>query len=190
MNETTRVGKGGSGQTGAISIPADDSSLQSDNVPILFIWTWPHCISEAVFPSRTTRPASGPLRPSKSATPMSVNAASVRSAGPNPVVASSAARGSTAPSVSGESSSQRNTTSCSPYLKQLDVSPLNALAKETLLEALTDIQGQKTLVLDKALSGPLGLVTDVALLKVRQFHTRTLTCQPNHRKIPLEPSCG
>jgi hypothetical protein len=108
---------------------------------------------------------------------MSVSAASARSSAPNPGVPASAARGSTAPSVSGESSSQRNTASFSPYLKQLDVSPLNALAKETLLEALTDIQGQKTLVLDKALSGPLGLVTDVALLKVRSRMIRTCVHQ-------------
>lgn len=121
---------------------------------------------------------------------MSVSAASVRSAAPNPAVAPTAARGSTAPSASGESTSQRNTASFSPYLKQLDVSPLNALAKETLLEALTDIQGQKTLVLDKALSGPLGLVTDVALLKVSQFHRNRIYYQPTHRQIPLEPSCG
>lgn len=88
-----------------------------------------------------------------------------RPADPNPDVASTV-RGSAAPSASGESSSQRHTSAFSPYQKELDVSPLCSLAKETLLEALTDIQGQKTLVLDKALSGPLGLVTDVALLKV------------------------
>jgi hypothetical protein len=100
---------------------------------------------------------------------MSATPAVARSAEPNPGVASTA-RGSTAPpSASGESSSQRHTSAFSPDQKELDLSPLNNLAKETLLEALTDIQGQKTLVLDKALSGPLGLVTDVALLKVRVF---------------------
>lgn len=96
---------------------------------------------------------------------MSANPAIARTVEHNPGVASTA-RGSTAPSASGESSSHRHTSAFSPYQKELDVSPLNNLAKETLLEALTDIQGQRTLVLDKALSGPLGLVTDVALLKV------------------------
>jgi hypothetical protein len=97
---------------------------------------------------------------------MSATPSVARAVEHHPVVASTA-RGSTAPaSVSGESSSQRHTSAFSPYQKDLDVSPLTNLAKETLLETLTDIQGQKTLVLDKALSGPLGLVTDVALLKV------------------------
>lgn len=118
---------------------------------------------------------------------MSINAASARAAVPTPPVTSSATRGSTAPSVSGESSSQRNTASFSPYLKQLDVSPLNSLAKETLLEALTDIQGQKTLVLDKALSGPLGLVTDVALLKVCS-HMIRIRVRPTDPEIRVEPS--
>ncbi|GHJ87808.1 hypothetical protein NliqN6_4210 [Naganishia liquefaciens] len=96
---------------------------------------------------------------------MSATPSVARAVEHHPVVASTA-RGSTAPaSVSGESSSQRHTSAFSPYQKDLDVSPLTNLAKETLLETLTDIQGQKTLVLDKALSGPLGLVTDVALLK-------------------------
>ncbi|KAL7412422.1 vacuolar protein sorting 33A [Mrakia frigida] len=47
----------------------------------------------------------------------------------------------------------------------LDTSILGEVAKTNLIEALNDISGAKTLVLDPSLAGPLGLVTDVSLLK-------------------------
>lgn len=48
-----------------------------------------------------------------------------------------------------------------------DLGVLKDLGKAALVEALNDIPGAKTLVLDPALAGPLGLVVDVASLKVR-----------------------
>ncbi|KAF9245690.1 Sec1-like protein [Melanogaster broomeanus] len=47
----------------------------------------------------------------------------------------------------------------------LDIEVLKDAAKRALINALNSVNGAKTLVLDPALSGPLGLVTEVALLK-------------------------
>ncbi|RPD82254.1 Sec1-like protein [Lentinus tigrinus ALCF2SS1-7] len=47
----------------------------------------------------------------------------------------------------------------------LDVSMLRELARKGLIDALNSVNGAKTLVLDPTLAGPLGLVTEVALLK-------------------------
>ncbi|KAI8990602.1 Sec1-like protein [Trametes punicea] len=47
----------------------------------------------------------------------------------------------------------------------LDVSVLKELARKGLVDALNSVNGAKTLVLDPTLAGPLGLVTEVALLK-------------------------
>ncbi|TFK77545.1 Sec1-like protein [Pluteus cervinus] len=47
----------------------------------------------------------------------------------------------------------------------LDVSILKDIAKKVLVDALNSVNGAKTLVLDSSLAGPLGLVTEVALLK-------------------------
>ncbi|WWD20164.1 hypothetical protein CI109_104640 [Kwoniella shandongensis] len=67
-----------------------------------------------------------------------------------------------APSTSGDSES----TVLPPATeKGPDVGLLKELAKSALVESLNDIQGAKTLILEPALAGPLGLVTEVALLK-------------------------
>ncbi|KAJ4002193.1 Sec1-like protein [Lentinula boryana] len=47
----------------------------------------------------------------------------------------------------------------------LDTSLLKEISKKTLVDALNSVNGSKTLVLDPSLAGPLGLVTEVALLK-------------------------
>ncbi|KAF7791610.1 hypothetical protein EIP86_002627 [Pleurotus ostreatoroseus] len=47
----------------------------------------------------------------------------------------------------------------------LDVSVLKELARKALVDLLNSVNGAKTLVLDPSLAGPLGLVTEVALLK-------------------------
>ncbi|KAH9949388.1 Sec1-like protein [Amylocystis lapponica] len=47
----------------------------------------------------------------------------------------------------------------------LDISILRDLAKNGLVDALNAVNGAKTLVLDPSLAGPLGLITEVALLK-------------------------
>ncbi|KAF8665403.1 hypothetical protein AX16_000422 [Volvariella volvacea WC 439] len=47
----------------------------------------------------------------------------------------------------------------------VDVSVLKEIAKKALVDALNSVNGAKTLVLDPSLAGPLGLVTEVALLK-------------------------
>ncbi|KAI6048041.1 ATP binding protein [Pisolithus marmoratus] len=47
----------------------------------------------------------------------------------------------------------------------LDVELLRESAKRALINALNSVNGAKTLVLDPTLAGPLGLVTEVALLK-------------------------
>ncbi|EMD42298.1 hypothetical protein CERSUDRAFT_102649 [Gelatoporia subvermispora B] len=47
----------------------------------------------------------------------------------------------------------------------LDVSQLKEVARKGLVDALNSVNGAKTLVLDPSLAGPLGLVTEVALLK-------------------------
>ncbi|KIK30043.1 hypothetical protein PISMIDRAFT_382286 [Pisolithus microcarpus 441] len=47
----------------------------------------------------------------------------------------------------------------------LDVEILRESAKKALINALNSVVGAKTLVLDPTLAGPLGLVTEVALLK-------------------------
>ncbi|KJA28481.1 hypothetical protein HYPSUDRAFT_62119 [Hypholoma sublateritium FD-334 SS-4] len=48
---------------------------------------------------------------------------------------------------------------------QLDVNILKEIAKKDLIDALNSVNGAKTLVLDASLAGPLGLVTEVSLLK-------------------------
>ncbi|EJF67229.1 Sec1-like protein [Dichomitus squalens LYAD-421 SS1] len=48
---------------------------------------------------------------------------------------------------------------------QLDVSVLRELARKALVDSLNSVNGAKTLVLDPTLAGPLGLVTEVAVLK-------------------------
>ncbi|EJD52391.1 ATP binding protein [Auricularia subglabra TFB-10046 SS5] len=47
----------------------------------------------------------------------------------------------------------------------VDVAVLKELAKRAIVDALNSVNGPKTLVLDRSLSGPLGLVTEVSLLK-------------------------
>ncbi|KAH9932009.1 Sec1-like protein [Epithele typhae] len=47
----------------------------------------------------------------------------------------------------------------------LDVSALRELGRKALVDALNSVNGAKTLVLDPTLAGPLGLVTEVSLLK-------------------------
>ncbi|KAK4687121.1 vacuolar protein sorting-associated protein 33A, partial [Tremellales sp. Uapishka_1] len=66
-----------------------------------------------------------------------------------------------APSTSGDSDS----TAAQPVEKGLDVGLLKELAKSALVESLNEIQGTKTLIIDPALAGPVGLITEVALLK-------------------------
>jgi len=83
-----------------------------------------------------------------------------------------------APSTSGDSE-----VTAAPVDKGLDTGLLKELSRQALIEILNDvcfikstatvttvlkiqIQGAKTLILDPALAGPLGLITEVALLKV------------------------
>ncbi|KAJ4485667.1 Sec1-like protein [Lentinula aciculospora] len=47
----------------------------------------------------------------------------------------------------------------------LDTNLLKEISKKALVDALNSVHGSKTLVLDPSLAGPLGLVTEVALLK-------------------------
>ncbi|EIN14426.1 Sec1-like protein [Punctularia strigosozonata HHB-11173 SS5] len=47
----------------------------------------------------------------------------------------------------------------------VDVSLLKDLAKKSLVDALNSVSGAKTLILDPSMAGPLGLVTEVSLLK-------------------------
>ncbi|KAF8581753.1 Sec1-like protein [Ramaria rubella] len=47
----------------------------------------------------------------------------------------------------------------------VDTSMLKELAKRSLVDALNSVNGTKTLVLDPSIAGPLGLVTEVSLLK-------------------------
>ncbi|KDR85656.1 hypothetical protein GALMADRAFT_218752 [Galerina marginata CBS 339.88] len=47
----------------------------------------------------------------------------------------------------------------------LEVNVLKEIAKKDLVDALNSVNGAKTLVLDASLAGPLGLVTEVSLLK-------------------------
>ncbi|KAL0951737.1 hypothetical protein HGRIS_008409 [Hohenbuehelia grisea] len=47
----------------------------------------------------------------------------------------------------------------------LDVNILKEIGRKALVDALNSVNGAKTLVLDASLAGPLGLVTEVALLK-------------------------
>ncbi|KAF8910066.1 Sec1-like protein [Gymnopilus junonius] len=47
----------------------------------------------------------------------------------------------------------------------IDVNILKEIAKKDLVDALNSVNGAKTLVLDASLAGPLGLVTEVSLLK-------------------------
>ena len=49
----------------------------------------------------------------------------------------------------------------------VDTLLLKELAKQSLVDALNSVNGAKTLVLDPSIAGPLGLVTEVSLLKVR-----------------------
>ena len=48
----------------------------------------------------------------------------------------------------------------------LNINVLKEVAKKDLVDALNSVNGAKTLVLDASLAGPLGLVTEVSLLKV------------------------
>ncbi|TEB38635.1 ATP binding protein [Coprinellus micaceus] len=59
-------------------------------------------------------------------------------------------------------SSEERTTETGPLL---DTNILKEIAKKDLVNALNAVNGAKTLVLDSTLAGPLGLVTEVALLK-------------------------
>ncbi|RDB28384.1 Vacuolar protein sorting-associated protein 33A [Hypsizygus marmoreus] len=47
----------------------------------------------------------------------------------------------------------------------IDVNLLKEIAKKALVDALNSVNGAKTLVLDPSLAGPLGLVTEVSVLK-------------------------
>ncbi|KAG6854160.1 hypothetical protein C0991_010071 [Blastosporella zonata] len=47
----------------------------------------------------------------------------------------------------------------------IDVTLLKEIARKALVDSLNSINGAKTLVLDASLAGPLGLVTEVSLLK-------------------------
>ncbi|KAJ3572215.1 hypothetical protein NP233_g3232 [Leucocoprinus birnbaumii] len=47
----------------------------------------------------------------------------------------------------------------------LDVNVLREIAKKSLVDALNAVNGVKTLVLDPTIAGPLGLITEVSLLK-------------------------
>ncbi|KIK70533.1 hypothetical protein GYMLUDRAFT_149956 [Collybiopsis luxurians FD-317 M1] len=47
----------------------------------------------------------------------------------------------------------------------LDTNLLKEISKKALVDALNSVNGSKTLVLDPSLAGPLGLVTEVSLLK-------------------------
>ncbi|KAL1669096.1 Sec1-like protein [Schizophyllum commune] len=51
------------------------------------------------------------------------------------------------------------------YENPVDVSSLKELSKTKLVESLNAVNGAKTLVLDPTLAGPLGLITEVSLLK-------------------------
>ncbi|KAF5384914.1 hypothetical protein D9615_001128 [Tricholomella constricta] len=57
-----------------------------------------------------------------------------------------------------------------PAESLIDVNLLKEIAKKALVDALNSVNGAKTLVLDASLAGPLGLVTEVSLLKVSQYH--------------------
>ncbi|KXN88896.1 Vacuolar protein sorting-associated protein 33A [Leucoagaricus sp. SymC.cos] len=47
----------------------------------------------------------------------------------------------------------------------LDTNVLREIAKKSLVDALNSVVGAKTLVLDASIAGPLGLITEVSLLK-------------------------
>ncbi|THV06595.1 Sec1-like protein [Dendrothele bispora CBS 962.96] len=47
----------------------------------------------------------------------------------------------------------------------LDINLLKEIARKSLIDALNSVNGAKTLVLDPTIAGPLGLVTEVSLLK-------------------------
>ncbi|ORX37894.1 Sec1-like protein [Kockovaella imperatae] len=66
-----------------------------------------------------------------------------------------------APSTSGDSES----TAPRPVEKGLETGIFRELMRTTLVETLNEIPGAKTLILDPDVAGPLGLVTDIALLK-------------------------
>ena len=57
----------------------------------------------------------------------------------------------------------------------LDINILKEVAKKDLVDALNSINGAKTLVLDASLAGPLGLVTEVSLLKVTPHNNARLS---------------
>ncbi|KAI0803180.1 Sec1-like protein [Irpex lacteus] len=70
--------------------------------------------------------------------------------------------------VPSTSTSDEQTTPARPQEEDealLDVSILKEIARKALIDALNSVNGAKTLVLDSSLAGPLGLVTEVALLK-------------------------
>ncbi|KIR34577.1 ATP-binding protein [Cryptococcus deuterogattii MMRL2647] len=66
------------------------------------------------------------------------------------------------PSTSGDSESSAQQPAAG---NGLETGILKELARTSLVESLNNVQGAKTLILDPVLAGPLGLVTEVALLK-------------------------
>ncbi|OXG80851.1 ATP-binding protein [Cryptococcus neoformans Gb118] len=66
------------------------------------------------------------------------------------------------PSTSGDSESSAQQPAAG---NGLETGLLKELARTSLVESLNNVQGAKTLILDPVLAGPLGLVTEVALLK-------------------------
>ena len=97
-----------------------------------------------------------------------------------------------APPVASTSTSQESTQTARQTKENeelLDVSVLKELARKALVDALNSVRiaaqkdllahsnaelqvnGVKTLVLDNSLAGPLGLITEVSLLKVCTIHT-------------------
>ncbi|KAK0465485.1 Sec1-like protein [Desarmillaria tabescens] len=59
----------------------------------------------------------------------------------------------------------RDPTSSESTDAALDTNLLKEIARKALVDSLNSVNGVKTLVLDPSLAGPLGLVTEVALLK-------------------------
>lgn len=75
----------------------------------------------------------------------------------------------------------------------VDVEVLRLITSTTLQSLLDKIIGPKTLVLDPTLAGPLGLVTQVGLLKVR-VEAQALFCPRPlahfaPRKFGRDPGC-
>lgn len=68
--------------------------------------------------------------------------------------------------MAASTSTSDDQNSAQPDESTLDVNLFKEIAKKALVDALNSVNGAKTLVLDASLAGPLGLVTEVALLKV------------------------